>query len=336
MTEHVQLALVGCGAIAELHRWAIGQSGAPIDIVAAVDIDPARASAMAEATGATPFTSLDDAVASGTFSAVDLMLPHHLHESIATQCFDAGLHVLLEKPMAPTLAECERITASAEGAGTVFMVAENAQYWPEVMTAAGLVADGTIGDIVTARACAFIPPLPDFYGGDEPWRFDPVQAGGGLAMDTCSHWLRPLRMMLGEVTEVVGELGHPFPGMRTESLVRSLVRFESGVVASLDALLTSATLAPEVLFRITGTSGEITIDAAGVCTVFDRAHRRGDAVGEPGGYLMSYPGEFTDFAAAVLHGTPPAASAEHSLGELRTALALYRSVESRRWESVWA
>jgi len=108
------------------------------------------------------------------------------------------------------------------------------------------------------------------------------------------------------------------------------------VVASLDALLTSATLAPEVLFRITGTSGEITIDAAGVCTVFDRAHRRGNAVGEPGGYLMSYPGEFTDFAAAVLHGTPPAATAAHSLGELRTALALYRSVESRRWESVWA
>lgn len=335
MTDRVQAALVGCGAIAELHRWAIEESGAPIDIVAAVDVDPARAAAMAAATGATAYTSLEDAIASGTFDAVDLMLPHHLHEAITLRCFEAGLHVLLEKPMAPSLDACDRIVAAAAQAATVFMVAENAQYWPEVVTATRLVAEGAIGEVVTARACAFIPPLADFYGGEDPWRFDPVQAGGGLAIDTCSHWLRPLRMLLGEVVEVVGELGHPFPGMRTESLVRSLVRFESGVVASLDALLTSATLAPEVLFRITGSEGEITVEAAGTCTLTTREHRRGLVVGEAAGYLMSYPGEFVDFAAAVLHGTPPAATAAHSLGELRTALALYRSVDTRRWENVW-
>jgi len=336
MTDRVQLALVGCGAIAELHRWAIGESGAPIDIVAAVDVDPERAAAMAAATGATAYSSLDEAIASGTFDAVDLMLPHHLHEALTLRCFEAGLHVLLEKPMAPALDACDRILAAAGSAGTVFMVAENAQYWPEVVTAAGLVATGAIGELVTARGCAFIPPLPDFYGGEDPWRFDPAQAGGGLAIDTCSHWLRPLRMLLGEVVEVVGDLGHPFPGMRTESLVRALVRFDSGLVAGLDALLTRAPLAPEVLFRITGTEGEITIEGAGTCTLTTREHRRGTVVGEVAGYLMSYPGEFTDFAAAVLHRTPPAAAAAHSLGELRTALALSRSIDSRRWEPVWA
>lgn len=51
--------------------------------------------------------------------------------------------------------------------------------------------------------------------------------------------------------------------------------------------------------------------------------------------MRSYPGEFADFAAAVLDGRPPAAGAEAALGELRVALALYRSVETRRWEKVW-
>jgi predicted dehydrogenase len=335
MSDRLRLALVGCGAISEMHRLSIADSGAPIDITAVVDIDTDRAAGMAERTGASAYGSLSGAIDAGGFDAVDLMLPHHLHEDVSTEAFAAGLHVLLEKPMAPTVAACERIMAAAAAAGTVFMVAENAQYWPEVRTACDLLADEAIGDVVTARACAFFPPLDDFYGGDRPWRFDPAVAGGGIAIDTCSHWVRPLRMMLGEVTEVTGALGTPYPGMEAESLVRALLRFESGVVAGLDALLTAAPIGPEMLFRVTGSRGEITVDAAGRCLLYDADRRRGEQVGEAAGYLASYPGEFVDFAAAVLDGTPPAANAASSLGELRTALALYRSAANGRWERVW-
>ena len=111
------------------------------------------------------------AVAAGGFDAVDIMVPHHLHEPVATEAFAAGLHVLLEKPMAPTLDACDRILAAAAAAGTVFMVAENAQYWPEIVLARELIEAGRIGDVITARACSFVPPLDEFYGGDEPWRF---------------------------------------------------------------------------------------------------------------------------------------------------------------------
>jgi predicted dehydrogenase len=242
--------------------------------------------------------------------------------------------------------------AAADRAGTVFMVAENAQYWPEVLTVRDELATGSIGDVVTARAVTFFPPLPDFYGSpddqrrsdgsgpsggpDLPWRFSAAATGGGVAIDSGSHWIRPLRLWLGEVHEVVAALGHPFPGMEGESLVRSLMRFDSGVVASFDALLTSAPLAPEVLFRVTGTEGELVIDMAGQVMRYRRGARRGEQVGETRGYFDSYAGQFTDFAAAVLDGVPPAAGPESALGELRAALAMYRSAESGRWEQVWS
>jgi predicted dehydrogenase len=237
--------------------------------------------------------------------------------------------------MAPTIDACDRILDAARKAGTVFMVAENAQYWPEVVVAKRLIDERAIGDVVTARSAIFFAPLERFYGGDRPWRFDEKITGGGIAVDTGSHWIRPLRMWLGEIDEVVAALGHPFEGMEGESLVRALFRFRSGKVATFDALLTAAPLGPEVLFRVTGSKGEITIDMAGRVTLYDARQRKGRQVGETEGYLNSYRGEFLDFAAAVLEGKALAAEAAYSIGELRAALAMYRSAESGRWEKVW-
>src|SRR5262249_39642496 len=96
---------------------------------------------------------------------------------------------LLEKPMANDVAACERILDAARRAGTVFQVAENTQYWPEVVTTKRLLDDGAIGQVVTARASFAIPPMPQFYGGQNPWRLDNAlavggsRAGRGLAVD---------------------------------------------------------------------------------------------------------------------------------------------------------
>jgi predicted dehydrogenase len=215
------------------------------------------------------------------------------------------------------------------------MVAENAQYWPEIVLARQLIEDGALGEIVTARACSFVPPLDEFYGGEKPWRFEAEAAGGGVAIDTGSHWLRPLRMWMGEITDVVAALDHPFPGMEGESLCRALCRFESGKVAVFDVMLAPGPLGPEPLFRITGTKGELVIEGIGRVKLYDGTEPRGTVVGQ-GNYLQSYEGELADFAAVVLDGAAPAATAKHSLGELRAALAMYRSAETNRWESVWA
>ena len=328
------MALVGCGAISDWHR--MGLASVPeIDITACVDVDLARAEAAAADSGAAIHASLDDALAAGGFDAVDLMLPHHLHESLAVRALEAGVHVLLEKPMAPTLGACDRILEAARKAGSVFMVGENAQYWPEVRIARDELERGAIGDVVTARVQLFFPPMAAYYKSEEPWRLDAAAAGGGIAIDTGSHYIRPLRMWLGEIDEVVAAMERPYEAMEGESLVRALFRFRSGQVVSLDLLLSEAPMAPQDMFRITGTRGELVIGLD--VKRYDAEARGGVAVGKgtPQGYMLSYAGQFADFARAVLHGEPLEAGPEVSLGELRTALAMARSAESGRWEKVW-
>ena len=334
MSATIDTAIVGCGAIAHWHVDAIERAGIPMTITAAIDPVTTQAQRIAERTGATPYTSVSEALRDRHFDAALIAVPHHLHETVTIEALDAGLHTLLEKPLAPTLDASARILAAARAAGTVFMVAENAQYWPEVLAVRDLIHDGAIGDIITARAATFFPALDDFYGGDRPWRFDRAAAGGGVVIDTGSHWLRPLRMWFGEVDEVVAALGYPRPDMEGESLCRALLRFESGIVAAFDVMLAGAPIANQPLFTVTGSRGELTVEGSGWVNLWDGSDWKGKKVGERGGYLQSYEGELADFASAVLHGTQPAASAEYALGELRLALAMYRSAETKQWEKV--
>ena len=111
--RRLRLAFVGCGAIAHWHLTALRGAASRTEVTAAVDIDRDRALAMAKETGAEPFGSLDDALAAGTFDATLIMVPHRFHEELAVAAVRAGKHVLLEKPMAPTLDACDRILAAA-------------------------------------------------------------------------------------------------------------------------------------------------------------------------------------------------------------------------------
>jgi predicted dehydrogenase len=327
--RRLRLAFVGCGAIAEWHLAALRAAASRTDVTAAVDVDSERVRAMAKETGAEAFDSLGDALTAGTFDAVLIMVPHRFHEDLAVAALRAGKHVLLEKPMSPTLEACHRILEVA----TVFSVAENAQHWPEVVLTKDLIEDGRVGEVITARAWHCSSPMAQFHG-EGNWRFSVADAGGGVAIDAGSHWLRPLRMWLGELAEVVAATGRPYEAMEGESMCRALCRFDSGVVASFDAVLSPGPTAPLPLFQVTGSRGEIVIDVLGRVKVYDGSDFGGTVVGQ-GGYMQSYERQISQFEEVVLDGAPAAAGAEYSLGELRGALAMYRSARSGRWEAVW-
>lgn len=339
MADTLSIALVGCGNIARAHWRGIRYHAPRLRVNAVVDSHAPSADAMAERTGAPAFTSLDQALAEGDFEAVDLMLPHDLHEAAAVASFEAGKHVCLEKPMAHDLESAERIlAAAARHPDQVFMVAEQAQYWPDIVKARQLIDDGVIGEVVTARACFYDPQVID-PAAPKPWRFELARSGGGIAIDGGAHWIRPLRMMLGEIAEVVAATGRHIAGMEGESWAHALFRFRSGVTASFDALLSSAPVAPTEDFRITGTRGELVIEhgAEGRLLLFDAAHPEGETVMQTfPGKVDSYGAELHDFSLAVLDGNRLAAPPEYSLGEMRTALAMYRSVTTSRWEPVWS
>ena len=330
----LRLGLVGCGAIAQWHARAL-QSTKRTTVTACVDVSTERADHLAELTGGTACSTITEALAIGV-DALAILVPHHLHQDLVTEALRAGVHVALEKPMAPSPQACEQILAvAAQHPDRVFMLTENAQYWPEVLIAQELIRNGAIGDIITARSWHNFGITPEFYPSQDSWRFQAAQAGGGVALDTGSHWMRPLRMILGEIDEVVGVTSRIQEKMEGESLVRALCKFQSGVVASFDVMLATGAVALQPHFQFTGTKGEIVISALGEVRLFDGSDWQGTVMGT-GNYMDSYIGVWNDFEAAVLDNKPLEADAQYSLGEVRAALAITRSAQTHQWEKVWS
>lgn len=333
----LKLALVGCGGIARAHWYGIQHLAPRIEVSAVVDVNEEAAKTFAEHVGAKPYTSLERCLYEADLDALDLMLPHHLHEWGASACFRAKKHVLLEKPIAMDVSTAERILKGAKEAGIKLMVAEQAQYWMDVVKTRQLIDAGAIGDVITARAC-FYDPLKPFDSDNLPWRFHLSKAGGGISIDGGAHWIRPMRMMLGEIDEVVAATTRHIPEMEGESVAQAVLRFDSGVIGTFQAVQSTGALGPIEDFRITGKSGEIVIERGreGRLMLYNEANPQGQNVMSAfESKAASYGVELADFADHVLDDKPLAAPPEYALGELRTAIAMYRSVRTKRWEKVW-
>ena len=333
----LKMALVGCGGIAQVHWQGIKEIASRVDVTAVVDTNSDSATAMAKLTGAEAFFDLEEALKNGDFEAVDIMLPHDLHESAALACFSAGKHVLLEKPMAHSLESAERILQASQKVTTTFMIAEQAQYWTDVIKARDLMDAGAIGEVISASGNFYDRVVID-PDAPPPWRYSLAISGGGVTMDGGAHWIRPLRMMMGEVDEVIGVAGRHVPRMESESWSRMLMKFENGTVGMLTCQNVMHASGPTDMFRITGSEGELQITGGrdGQLLLFNKEHPRGEVImSAVEGKRNSYGEEIKDFCKVVLDGSTMAATPEFSLGELRTALALYRSIESGRWEKVW-
>lgn len=208
MNAPIGLAIVGVGwagtrqaaAIRELEQVNRGR----FDIRWLVDPDAAflrdKAGELGiERTG----TRLSDALGDSAVQAVSICAPHALHCELALEAMEAGLHVLVEKPMALTVDDATRMIDAANRKGVVLYVAENLVYSPLSRFLRGALAnpDG-IGEITFATVANGFR-APDFgYAGRRAWLTQPERGGTGTWMLHGVHSMAQLRYALGEVASV--------------------------------------------------------------------------------------------------------------------------------------
>jgi predicted dehydrogenase len=160
--------------------------------------DPVRTARLARAVKADGwFLGLEKAVHDDRVQALTLALPHHLHRSAAEMVSAAGKHALVEKPLATTLVDADAMLAAARRAGTILMVAEDMHFRPAIREAVSRIERGDIGEPLYLLAHAGGVRRP------RGWAADRDRMGGGVLMDIGVHYVRGLRLLMGEPDSVL-------------------------------------------------------------------------------------------------------------------------------------
>lgn len=128
-------------------------------------------------TGVRCYAELDRLISDPEIDLLDVCLPSHLHPDVAIRALEAGKHVLVEKPIALTVEEADRMLAAAERAGRLLMVAQVLRFWPEFALLRDLVDSGEYGSLLAAHFKRVIS-RPDWSGDD--WFADPRKTGGAV------------------------------------------------------------------------------------------------------------------------------------------------------------
>jgi len=180
--EKVRLALIGCGNVAQVVHLPVLEHMADVEIAAVVDPDKRKAQAVA-ARGNIPasFTSLDALLASPIardLHAIDLCTPTDTHRPLAIQAMEAGLDVLVEKPIARTAKEAREMVACAEKHGRKLMVGMNNRFRPDTMLLKTFIEKNELGKIFYIKS-GWLKQ----QSSSSPWHQQKEKSGGGVILD---------------------------------------------------------------------------------------------------------------------------------------------------------
>ncbi len=212
----LRVAVVGCGDIAEIHLDAIlaaARAGADggvdggVEPVGVCDVDEGRRADAAARAGCPGFADLAALLDAAEPDVVHLCTPHHRHADLAAQCLARGVSVLLEKPLAHTVAAGERLAlAAADSAAdstAVLGVCFQNRYNDTARTLRELLDRGELGQVLGARGSVTWFRDAAYYARRD-WRGRWATAGGGVLMNQAIHTLDLLAWYLGPVTDVRG------------------------------------------------------------------------------------------------------------------------------------
>ena len=335
-TRRIKTGLIGCGNIGPMHAGALAALPES-EFLAVCDADEARAVALA-GTHDVPrvCTSLKDLLDSG-IEALMVCTPHPSHEEIVVGAAEAGVHVLVEKPIAVCLESANRMVEAAEKAGIHFGTVFQRRFWPAAQRIRRAIDDGLIGFPTLCLAQAHLW-RPESYYARDAWRGKWATEGGGVLMNQAVHMIDLLQWYMGPVTEVYGKYATLVHGgyIDVEDTAVATVAFQSGGLGLIEA---TTTLQPDFGFRVSvhGSNGATlgllespeasqgyndiwTLDPSGEERAAWEAAER-DNPGFPGFHKL----QIQDFLQAILENRPPAVTGAEGRKSLAIMLAIYES-----------
>ncbi|MBA4188250.1 MAG: oxidoreductase [Planctomycetaceae bacterium] len=242
----VRVGLIGCGKVGTIHAAALNALP-EAELVACCDAAPDRAGAFAAKYGGKPFADVATMLREGGVEAVIIGTPHPLHAQPAIQAAEAGVHVLVEKPLAASLADCDAMLAAAKKTGVKLGVISQRRFYEPVARMKAAIVAGKIGVPALGVFIQYSWRDAAYYLSD-PWRGKWDTEGGGVLVNQSPHQLDILLWLMGPVAEVSGQWANVnHPGVEVDDTAVASIKFKNG---GLGSIATSVAQKPGVYTKV--------------------------------------------------------------------------------------
>jgi predicted dehydrogenase len=277
------------------------------DIVAVSRGRPELAAAFAADIGARRwYPRWQEVVADPDVDCVYVATPVDVHAEQTIAAAEAGKHVLCEKPMAMTTAECDRMIAACRAHHVRLGIAYYRHFYPVILRVKAMLESGDIGQPVFAQVNAFeyFDPAPDH---PRRWLLDPVRAGGGPMMDFGCHRLEVLMHLFGNVRRTAAVTANVVFDRAVEDTAAVLLQFEGGPCAAVT--VTHAAEERQDTLQVFGTRGSVHIDELNAGSLRIRTGNQSRVESHPPAENIHRP-LIDDFVEALLTDREPAVTGE--------------------------
>lgn len=223
----MRIIVIGGGAIGRTHADTIVATPG-FELAGIVDPYPGGAALAAEH-GVPSYGALSEALATGDIDGAIVATPNELHVPVALELVAAGVPMIVEKPVAGSIAEAERLVAAAEAAGVPVLVGHHRRHHPAVVSAKRIIDSGRLGRLTVANVSYFLMKPDDYF--DIAWHGTP--GTGGAFLINLIHEIDLLRHLVGEIVAVTAIASSSARGLDVEDTGAIGFLFDGGAVGSL-------------------------------------------------------------------------------------------------------
>ncbi|RXZ43117.1 Gfo/Idh/MocA family protein [Crenobacter cavernae] len=274
LDRKIRFALVGCGRIANNHFGALEQHADRVELTDVCDIDPAALAAAVARTGARGHASLAALLEHSDADCVVLCTPSGLHPRQAIEAFEAGFHVMTEKPMATRWQDGVRMVEAGDAAGRRLFVVKQNRRNATLQLLKQAVEAGRFGRVYMVNVNVFWTRPQDYYDSAKwrgTWEFD-----GGAFMNQASHYVDLLDWLIGPVESVQAYTGTLARNIEVEDTGVVSVKWRSGAMGSMNVTMLTYPKNLEGSITIIGEKGTVRVGGVAVNEVqhweFDAPH----------------------------------------------------------------
>jgi len=230
--QRVKTGIIGCGKVSHTHARAL-QELHESEFTAVFSRSAEKAELFARQYGIKGYSDLENMLESGGLEAVVVCTPHPFHAEPALKALNAGIHVLVEKPLASSLKDCDAMIAAAGASRCKLGTVSQRRWYDPVRRVRRAIENGKIGE-PGLGVVQMLGWRDRAYYDSDPWRGSWSMEGGGVLVNQAPHQLDLLQWFMGPIEEVFGyweNLNHPY--IEVEDTAVAVIRFRNGGLGSI-------------------------------------------------------------------------------------------------------